>query len=110
MASKDVKYDPTNFNKKFEEKDKTNNNLVLAEKNLDYDVEIINLPHKEPVERIILDIRDLFFHILNLVEEKEKKKQELLLSLKLPRYCCRMRMMSYKDLVQDILPIPKEAK
>ena len=43
-------------------------------------------------------------------EEKEKKKQELLLSLKLPRYCCRMRMMSYKDLVQDILPIPKEAK
>jgi hypothetical protein len=71
MASKDVKYDPTNFNKKFEEKDKTNNNLVLAEKNLDYDVEIINLPHKEPVERIILDIRDLFFQILNLVEEKE---------------------------------------
>ena len=43
-------------------------------------------------------------------EEKEQKKQEVLLSLKLPRYCCRMRMMSYKDLVQDILPIPKEAK
>jgi DNA-directed RNA polymerase subunit N (RpoN/RPB10) len=43
-------------------------------------------------------------------EEKEKKKQELLLSLKLPRYCCKMRMMSYKDLVQDILPIAKEKK
>jgi len=41
-------------------------------------------------------------------KEKEKKKQELLLSLKLPRYCCRMRMMSYKDLVQDILPVAKE--
>jgi len=42
------------------------------------------------------------------IEEKEKKKQELLLSLKLPRYCCRMRMMSYKDIVQDILPVPSE--
>jgi DNA-directed RNA polymerase subunit N (RpoN/RPB10) len=40
-------------------------------------------------------------------EEKEKKKQELLLSLNLPRYCCKMRMMTYKDLVQDILPVKK---
>ena len=39
-------------------------------------------------------------------EEKEKQKTKLLLSLKLRRYCCRMRMMSYKDIVQDILPIP----
>jgi len=38
-------------------------------------------------------------------EEKEQKKTELLLSLKLRRYCCKMRMMSYKDIVQDILPI-----
>ena len=36
-------------------------------------------------------------------EEKAKKKQELLLSLGLRRYCCRMRMMSYKDIVQDII-------
>ena len=42
------------------------------------------------------------------IEEKEKKKQELLLSLELPRYCCRMRMMSYKDIVQDVLPVPHE--
>jgi DNA-directed RNA polymerase subunit N (RpoN/RPB10) len=41
-------------------------------------------------------------------EEKGIKKQELLLSLNLSRYCCKMRMMSYKDLVKDILPIPKE--
>lgn len=44
------------------------------------------------------------------LEEKEKKKQELIISLKLPRYCCRMRMMSYKDIVQDIQPVPKETK
>lgn len=43
-------------------------------------------------------------------EEKEEKKQELLMSLKLPRYCCRMRMMTYKDLVQDIIPIPIKKK
>ena len=41
-------------------------------------------------------------------EEKEEKKQELLVSLKLPRYCCRMRMISYKDIVQDIIPISKK--
>ena len=41
-------------------------------------------------------------------EEKEKKKQEVLLSLNLPRYCCKMRMMTYKDIVQDILPISKK--
>jgi len=41
-------------------------------------------------------------------EEKEIKKSELLLSLQLPRYCCRMRMISYKDIVTDIIPIKKE--
>lgn len=41
-------------------------------------------------------------------EEKEQKKTELIKSLQLPRYCCRMRMISYKDIVQDIIPIKKE--
>ena len=41
-------------------------------------------------------------------EEKERKKTELIMSLNLPRYCCRMRMMSYKDIVNDIIPIKKE--
>ena len=36
--------------------------------------------------------------------EKEAELTKLLLSLKLRRYCCKMRVMSYKDLVQDILP------
>lgn len=40
--------------------------------------------------------------------EKEKLKEELLQSIKLRRYCCRMRLMSYKDLVQDILPVSEE--
>jgi len=38
-------------------------------------------------------------------EQKEKQLSELLLSLKLRRYCCKMRMMTYKDIVQDILPV-----
>jgi len=40
-------------------------------------------------------------------EEKEQRKTELLLSLNLRRYCCKMRMISYKDIVQDIIPIKK---
>jgi len=33
----------------------------------------------------------------------EEKIQKLIMSLKLRRYCCRMRFMTYKDLVQDII-------
>ena len=32
--------------------------------------------------------------------------QKLLKSLKLRRYCCRMRMMTYKDIVHEIIPLP----
>ena len=38
-------------------------------------------------------------------EDKEKLKEKLLQSLKLRRYCCKMRIMSYKDIVYEILPI-----
>lgn len=41
-------------------------------------------------------------------EEREDQISKLLLGLKLRRYCCRMRVMSYKDIVQDILPIQQE--
>jgi DNA-directed RNA polymerase subunit N (RpoN/RPB10) len=37
-------------------------------------------------------------------EERERELSKLLLGLGLKRYCCKMRMMSYKDIVQDILP------
>jgi len=73
-TNQNVKFDPTKFNRSFEANDitnnKANNNLIMVEKNLN-DVEIIILPHKEPIENVILNIRDLFFQILNLIEEKE---------------------------------------
>ena len=37
-------------------------------------------------------------------KQKEEELSKLLLGLKLRRYCCKMRMMTYKDIVQDILP------
>ena len=37
-------------------------------------------------------------------EEKEKELSKLLISLGLRRYCCKMRVMTYKDLVEYILP------
>ena len=43
-------------------------------------------------------------------EEKEKAMSKLLLGLGLRRYCCKMRMMTYKDIVQDILPVVYEDK
>lgn len=42
------------------------------------------------------------------IEEKAKRKTDLLMSLNLRRYCCKMRMMSCKDIVTDVLPVPKE--
>ena len=36
---------------------------------------------------------------------KEQELSKLLLSLKLRRYCCKMRVMTYKDIVKDILPV-----
>ena len=63
------------------------------------------------------------FFIAQYIEEYEKKKleicsnpklskkeredsiSELLKSLKIRRYCCRMRIMSYKDMVYEILPV-----
>lgn len=38
-------------------------------------------------------------------KEKEENLSKLLLSLKLRRYCCKMRIMTYKDIVKDIIPI-----
>ena len=42
------------------------------------------------------------------VEQKEKDLTKLLLSLNLKRYCCKMRMMTYKDIVQEIMPVQNE--
>jgi DNA-directed RNA polymerase subunit N (RpoN/RPB10) len=41
-------------------------------------------------------------------EEREAEMTKLLLSLRLKRYCCKMRMMSYKDIVQFINSVPNE--
>lgn len=66
-----------------------------------------------------------YFFIGNLVEEYEKKKDKicsnvnlseeeqeseiskLLTSLKIRRYCCRMRIMTCKNMVEEIQPISK---
>lgn len=38
-------------------------------------------------------------------DDKQKQLTHLLLSLNLKRYCCRMRVMTYKDTVLDIEPV-----
>ena len=38
-------------------------------------------------------------------EEKEKELTKLLLGLGLRSYCFKMRMMTYKNLSEDIIPI-----
>jgi len=43
-------------------------------------------------------------------KEQEKNIAELLESLKFRRYCCKMRMMTYKDLVSEIIPVTENIK
>jgi len=38
-------------------------------------------------------------------EEQEKQISKLLKDLKVRRYCCRMRLMTSKDMVKEILPV-----
>lgn len=70
-----TKFDPTNFNKNFETNDKKNiinnqlNNDILDSNEPNYD--IILVPHKQPIENIIIDIRQLFFQVLDKIENKE---------------------------------------
>lgn len=37
-------------------------------------------------------------------KEIEEKIQKLIMKQPIRRYCCRMRLMTYKDLVQDLVP------
>lgn len=41
-------------------------------------------------------------------EEKDSELSKLLLGLKLPRPCCKMRVMSYVDIVNLILPVRED--
>lgn len=66
-----IKFDPTNFNKNFEDNEMKNKNINnknnMPEIGVQYDV----LPHKQPIENVIIDIRDVFFQTLNLIEERQ---------------------------------------
>jgi DNA-directed RNA polymerase subunit N (RpoN/RPB10) len=37
-------------------------------------------------------------------EQQNEQIQKLLKEIKVRRYCCRMRIMTTKDIVQDIIP------
>ncbi len=62
-------FDPTGFNKYFKENDiqKSKNIKDMSEIGVQYNF----LPHKQPIEDVIIDIRDVFFQILNLIEDKQ---------------------------------------
>lgn len=64
-----IKFDPTGFNKNFESNDKIikHKQIITPELGGQHDL----LPHKQPIEDVIIDIRNVFFQILNLLEDKQ---------------------------------------
>ena len=65
----DINFDPTEFNKKFVINDSKPpiKQPVVPEIGIQYEI----LPHKQPIEDTIIDIRNVFFQVLNLIEEKQ---------------------------------------
>lgn len=41
-------------------------------------------------------------------EDREKEISKLIQSLKFKRYCCNMRLMTYKDITYDIIPVKQD--
>ena len=39
------------------------------------------------------------------LSQKEKEITKLIMSMNIRRYCCKMRLMTYKDLINDIQPV-----
>lgn len=67
-------FNPVKFNNDFNSKEAEEQNNNNINNNLNFDQDIITnqiLPHKQPVEDIIIGIRDLFFIILDKLENKE---------------------------------------
>ena len=69
-GKKDPKFDPTKFNQKFDAKEKI---LASQEKinNDQLDDTIYSQPHNESMETIIINIRNLFFIILEMLIDKK---------------------------------------
>lgn len=69
----DINYEPTGFNQSFKLNEENEKNKKQKINNsFDKETEkIIISPHKQPVEKIILDIRELFFIILEMVIDKK---------------------------------------
>lgn len=66
-----VKFDPTNFNKNFELNDKKfqENNIINQIDNQDYTIELD--PHKQPIENIIVDIQNIFYQVIDIIQDKQ---------------------------------------
>ena len=75
QSNKDIKFNPSKFNINFEANEKLNSELnKLNNNNIDTEYTTTNnnyYPHKEPLEKIILNIRELFFIVLEMVIDKK---------------------------------------
>lgn len=66
-------FDIVKFNNEFNSKELENSKQLNETNSLEIDTDIITsrmLPHKQPVEDIIIGMRDLFFIILDKLENK----------------------------------------
>jgi hypothetical protein len=69
------KFDLGQFNKKFEENDNQieKKNIISLSNDMNKSDEVISskLPHKKPVEDVIINMRDLFYAILEMLIDKK---------------------------------------
>jgi hypothetical protein len=59
------------FNLDFDKNDLVINKNIILNKNFNNDIEKIILPHQQTVENIIINIRDLIFIIIDMLENQK---------------------------------------
>ena len=68
-------FDQKNFNKNFEEKEKVKEKVVKLNRSDDmfqqHQIIDTKLPHKKPIEDIIINIREMFYKILEMLIDKQ---------------------------------------
>ena len=64
----------SDINKNFDTEEKDNQQKAILQKNLDFRKDEINLnirPHQRTIEEIVMDMREVFFKILEMLIDKE---------------------------------------
>lgn len=108
-SEKNNTFNQKQFNNNFEQNDNIINKTKRLNKNLAYDVEKIISPHQQTVENIIINVRDMIFIIIDMLES-QKNPIPFILSSDSRIFTCSLMLIIFGTLLLilgTILQSPK---